>query len=351
MQRSSTILFALFLFVFPASNNYALRDFTWGSGGTDASTSTSYALEGNLGELSSAGVQSGSYQVWPGLLFTQMSNVPSEPILSVTGEDYHRLHIIIDSANNPTDTEFAIAISDDDFVTTRFVQSDNTVGSTLGDEDWQAYADWGGGTGEYIVGLDANTEYQVKVKARQGSFSESPWGPIAAETTDSLTLTFDIDVASTDSESSAPYILDFGTLVANSISTTDDRVWIDVSTNASSGALVYVYSTNEGLYSVTAGHTISAVSGNLSSLDEGFGLQSASVAESSGGPLTELSPYDGTSEVVGTVLTTPSALYSSSQTPIVNGRGSFIAKAKVAGVTPAADDYAETLTVIAAGVF
>ncbi len=351
MKQPHTLLLALMLFVFPASTNYNLRDFTWGGGGTENSSSSTYDLEGTIGEQGSNSLSSNNYETWPGLLYTQMANVPSAPTVTASGNDYNKLNIIIDNGGNPTDSEFAIAISDDNFSTTEYVQSDNTVGATLGAEDWQAYADWGGATGEFVTGLDVNTTYYVKVKARQGGFTETPWSAVASQTTDQLTLTFDIDVDSTDTETAMPYILDFGSLAPSTVSTTTDKVWIDVSSNASGGGIVYVYSTNGGLYSDSTAHTISAVSGNLSSATEGFGLQSNSVAETSGGPLAAVSPFDGTSEVVGTVGSTPSEIYNSSSSPIVDGRGSFVAKAKVSGVTPAAGDYADTLTVIAAGIF
>lgn len=351
MKSRNALLLALVLFVFPTSTNYNLRDFSWGGGGTENSSSTNYDIEGTIGEVGSDSLSSNNYQTWPGLLYTQMANVPAAPTVSATGNDYNKLNIIIDNGSNPTDSEFAIAISDDNFVTTEYVQSDNTVGSTLGAEDWQTYTDWGGGTGEFAVGLEVNTTYYVKVKARQGGFTETPWSAVTSEATDQLTLTFDIDVDSSDTETATPYILDFGSLAPSTVTTTSDKVWIDVSSNASGGGIVYVYSTNSGLYSDTTAHTISAVSGNLSSASEGFGLQSSSVAETSGGPLAAVSPYDGTSEVVGTVGSTPSEIYNSSSSPIVDGRGSFVAKAKVSGVTPAAGDYADTLTIIAAGIF
>ncbi|MFZ1721293.1 MAG: hypothetical protein WAU07_02195, partial [Microgenomates group bacterium] len=323
----------------------------WGGGGTDTSSSDAYQLEGVVGEVGGDRLASSTYQAWPGLLFTQMANVPGTPTVTASGTDYNKLLAIIDTQGNPSDAEYAIAISDDSFTTTEYVQSDNSVGATLGAEDWQTYTDWGAGSGEFIVGLEVDTTYYVKVKARQGAFTESPWSAITTQATDQLTLTFDIDVDAADTETATPYILDFGTLSSSSVTTTTEKVWVDISSNASGGGVIYVYSTNGGLYSDSTAHTISAVSGNLSSATEGFGLQSSTVDEASGGPLAAMAPYDGTSEVVGTVGSTPAEMYTTSSSPIVDGRGSFVAKAKVSGITPAAGDYADTLTVIAAGIF
>lgn len=349
-MKKSWLAISIFLFAFPASSNYELKSYSFGAGGGESSSSNYSALQ-ILGEQAGDRMTGSTYLGLPGLQFVQMANTPGAPTFTNDDNYYNKLNLIIDTQSNPSDTEYAIAISDDDFSTTSYVQSDNTVGSTLGSEDWQTYTDWGGASGEFVVGLDANTTYKVKVKARQGEYTEGPWGPTASAATSAITLSYDIDVSSIDEETAAPYELDIGTLSAGSVTTGSDKIWIDLTTNAAGGGSVYVYGNTGGLYSQTANYTISGVSANLSAVSEGFGLQSASVSESSGGPFAAVSPYNGSSENVGIVSTNPQTVFDSSSAPITSGRSSMTVKAKIKDLTPASTDYTETLTFIAAGNF
>lgn len=348
LRRSALVLVLL---VFPASNNYALRDYTWGGGGTEGSDSTNYSMNAVLGEVSENQLTGTNYNTLPGLAFTQMAAVPSAPTLANTSNYYNQLRLTIATSDNPSDTLYAVAISTDNFSTTQYVQSDNTIGASLGSEDWQTYTNWGGASGEFIVGLDPGTTYYVKVKAQHGGFTETSWGPVASTATSSLAISFDIDVASTDTESSAPYELDFGSLTPGSVTTTSDQVWIDLATNAANGGSIFLYGSNSGLYSTTADYTISAVTGNLTALSEGFGLQYVSVTQSAGGPMAVDSPFDGTSENVGTLTTSPQRIFNSSASPVTAGRASFVTKAKPSSLAPAATDYTDTITIVAAANF
>lgn len=350
MWRRNMISVLLFVLAFPASTTYGLKSYSFGAGGGTAESST-YKGEYSTGEVAGAPAEGSTYNAWPGMVFTQFANVPPAPTFTNPSNYYNKLQIVVQTGGNPTDTTYAIAISTDNFTTTNYVQSDNTIGATLGAEDWQTYANWGGGTGEFIVGLDPDTTYYVKVKSEQGLYTEGPWGPVASVATSGLTLSFDIDVSATDQETAAPYSLDLGSLTSGSVITSTDSIWVDLSTNATAGGSIYVYGSSGGLYSASSGHTIAGVSADLSVTSEGFGLRSTSVAESSGGPLAAQSPYDGASDNVGTVTTTAQTLYNSTAAPIVSGRGSFVVKAKSNTITPAASDYTETITLIATGSF
>ena len=254
---------------------------------------------------------------------------------------------------DPTDATYAIAISTDDFVTTNWVQNDNTIGSTLGIEDFQTYTNWGGASGEFITGLAANTTYKVKVKSRQGNYTESGLGPLASAATVSVSISFDIDVSSSDTETAAPYVVAFGDLAIGSVSTATDKVWVDFNTNAEYGGYVYISGQNGGLKSTVLNYTISSASNDLadSGVTEGFGAQNSSVTQSSGGPLAAVAPYNGAGQNVGVLDTTTRELYSTSGSQITAGRGSFYLKAKASNVTKSADDYNDTLTIVTAGTF
>lgn len=348
--RTASLSYSLFvLLALPASTNYQLKSFEFGGGGADLG-STNYALEGIFGET--IGEQaSANYQAWPGLIFVQQANTPRAPTFENTGNWYNKLKITINTSNNPSDASFAVAISDDNWATTNWVQDDNTVGSSLGIEDFQTYTNWGGASGEFIIGLSSSTTYKVRVKARQGLYTESPLGPEASAATVSPSLSFDIDVSSVDEETSPPYQVDLGDLALGSVTTASDKIWIDLATNAEAGGYVYLYGQNSGLLSSTASYTISALTGNLASQTEGFGVRGDSVSESSGGPLALVSPYDGAADNVGTVDTTIREILSSSSNPITGGRSSILVKAKPSTVTPAAADYVDTITMIASSTF
>lgn len=334
----------LILLVFPASTNYQLKSFEFGGGGASMSSST-YSSDGIVGEVD--GQQSSStYKVNSGLVFVQNANVPTVTLVN-SGNWYNKLHVTIGPQNNPTDTKYAIAISTDNFTTTQYVQSDDTVGSILGPEDYQTYSNWGGASGEDIIGLLQNTTYEVKVKAMQGYYTESAYGPPASNSTSPVTLTFDIDIAPTDTETSPPYSISMGSLNPGSVSTANDKIWVDLDTNAANGGYIYIYDQYAGLKSVNVDHTITSSSTNLSSATEGFGLQVDSATN-----ISAVSPYNGSAgtDNVGVVDSTVRELFSANS-PVTSGRGSVLVKAKASNTTPAANDYADTLTLISSAAF
>lgn len=345
-QALALPLGASLLFAMPASTNYQLKDFGYGGGGVANSASSNYAIEGIVGEQNATRLDGVTYDLGPGLQFTNQANVPPAPAFTNPSNYYNKLALTLATGDNPTDTLFAIAISTDDFVTTNYVQSDNTVGATLGLEDYQTYSAWGGGSGFTVIGLAASTTYKVKVKAWQGKFTETGYGPEVSAATVGARLTFDIDVSASNSETSAPYATDIGDLIAGTVTDSPEKVWVDFDTNGESGGRVYVVASNAGLQSSRAGYTISTVTGNLTSLSEGFGAQSDTVANG----LSEVALYNQTGNMVGTVDTTIREVFTAAG-PTTSGRGSFLLKAKSSAVTPAASDYTETLTILASASF
>lgn len=346
-----TVFFSFaFLFVFPASTNYRLDGYGFGGGGEENMTSTNYSIDGITGEQSEEQLQGTAYDLGAGLVFTQQANVPPAPTFTNPSNYYNKLHVVLATGSNPTDTKFAIAISDDNWVTTKYIQNDNTVGATLGSEDRQSYSAWGGGSGFDVIGLAAGTAYKVKVKAMQGKFTETGYGPEASAATVNPQLSFDIDVAATDTDTNPPFAVAFGSLVANTVTDSPEKIWVDFSTNGASGGRVYVSGSNGGLSSARAAALIATTTGDLSAIASGYGAQGQSVTEGSGGPFSIVAPYDGVASTVGTVDTAIREVFSTTA-PIVSGRASFLLKAKSSAVTPAAGDYADTLTVIASASF
>ncbi len=333
----------------PGTGNYQLRDYGFGSGGGTTGTSN-YSLEGLAGEISGQFTGTDTYGLKPGLLGVQLANLPDAPVWQNPDDWYNKLQLIINTSGNPADTTYAVAISSDGFATTQYVQSDSTVGPALGIEDFRDYAAWGGGSGMNVIGLRPSTTYEVRVKARHGEFSETGFGPVASAATSQASLTFDIDIASTDTETAAPYVLAFGSVNPDAVMDSPEHIWLDIASNAESGALVYIVSDNGGLVSPAAGHTISAVTGDLDALSEGIGAQNATASVASGSPLTIPSPYNGASHVIGAV-DAQFRQFLQASGPLTGGRASFLLKLRTTSVTPAAADYTDVYTLIATAAF
>lgn len=334
----------------PSSSNYQLNNYDYGSGGAGGSSSTNYRLNATTGEVSNGQPGSTNYTVRAGNNNMQQADVPPAPTFTNPANYYNKLRFIINPTTNPSDTLFSIAISTDNFATTNYVQSDNTVGAVRGIEDYQSYAAWGSGSGQLVIGLSPSTTYEIKVNAFQGSFTETQYGPSASAATVAPSITFDIDVASTDTETSAPFTTVFASLLPSTVTSATNRIWIDIDTNAESGANIYVRSANAGLTSASKSFTIPSVTANLAVATTGYGAQGTSVAQGSGGPLSIVSPYNVAAQNVGILSTSLREIFSASA-PITSGRGSFTLMAKVTTETPASDDYLDTLTVIAAASF
>lgn len=343
MSRKPICVSFFILLAFPASTNYQLKSFEFGAGG-GTPNSSNYYMEGILGEVS--GKQSSTnYKADSGLIFVQNANVPTIT-LSNPSSWYNKLKFVIGPENNASDTTYAIAISDDNWATTEYIQDDNTIGPTLGIEDYQTYTNWGGASGENVIGLTPNTTYKVKAKALQGDYTESAYGPESSAATSAVTLTFDIDVGPTHSESAPPYVVPFGSLSIGSVNTATDKVWVDLSTNADYGAYVYIRDANAGLKSTALNYTITSSSTNLASANEGYGVRGDTTSG-----LTFLSPYNGASDNVGVVDTTVRELLNSGGAAVSGGWASFLLKVKPSATTPSASDYTDTLTIVASATF
>lgn len=334
----------------PASSNYQLNNYDYGSGGTGGSSSTNYRLNATTGEVSNTQSSSGNFNVRSGDSNEQQADVPPAPAFTNPADYYNKLHFVIDPATNPSDTKFSIAISTDNFVTTSYVQSDNTVGAVKGIEDYQTYAAWGGISGQLITGLAPSTTYWIKVNAFQGNFTETEYGPSATAATVAPSITFDIDVAATDTETNSPFVTSFGDLLPANVTTASARVWVDIQTNAEAGAKIYLSSANTGLTSSSKSFTISSATADLSSASSGYGAQGSNATQSSGGPLTISAPYNVTAQNVGIINSALREIFSSAA-PVTAGRASFQLMAKATALTPASDDYSDTLTVVAAASF
>lgn len=247
MKRRAYTFLSMVILVLPFSTNYKLHDYGFGSGGTGNSVSTTYGLFGISGQTGSDALTGTAYKIGSGIVPTQGANVPGAPTLSNPSNYYNKLNIVIDTAGNPSDTKYAVAISDDDFVTTKYIKSDYFMGTTLVYGDYLTYAQWGSGSGTTIYGLKTSTTYKVKAKAIQGKYSESAWGPVSSGVaTVSTSVSFTIggvasgtNIASAITDvSTTPTGVSFGEITFSS--PTEAAQSLVVTTNANSGYTVLV---------------------------------------------------------------------------------------------------------------
>jgi hypothetical protein len=340
VEKFLSLLLGSVLASMPASSTYKLNNYSFGTGGASNSTSTTYGLNATTGEQGGLNVTSSNYQAGTGEKYTQQAHVPPAPLLENTADWYNKLRFVVDPGPNPSDTTFAIAISSDGFVTTNYIQNDNTVGSSLGIEDYQTYAAWGGSGGGFVIGLTAETTYTIKIKAMHGRFTETGYGPTASAATSPPQLSFGI----------TPDTIDFGDLLATAVTDAPQSISVTFATNGEHGGSVYINGLNTGLRSNLASYTITSATGDLTALPEGFGARVTSASQASGGPLASVSPYDGSGDNIGLTDAVIRRILSSSN-PVIGGSGSVLLKAKAADQTPAALDYTETITLVASASF
>lgn len=176
------------------STTYSIKEYDFGSGGKLSNTSTTYSLYGNTGQLDGLQLTSTTYFGLPGLTYQLTSNVPTAPTITTPGMNYDRIKITLATSSNPTDALYAIQISTtSDFSSNVYYAkfATFTIGTTLTSNDFQTNANWGS-SGFFISGLSQNTTYYVRVKARQGLYTESAWGPSVSITTNQPQLAFSL---------------------------------------------------------------------------------------------------------------------------------------------------------------
>jgi hypothetical protein len=332
----STVLFA----ALPATTNYELNSYGFGSGGTANSGTATYSLEGSSGALHGPTQTTSTYNDKPGFIETQQANVPKLSTFDNPSNYYNKLHFVIDKQNNPTDALYALSISTDNFTSDiRYVKSDLTVGSSLVVADYKSYAAWGSTSGSNIVGLLPHTTYKLRVKATQGKYTESAFGPSSSAATVDPQLSFSISTNS----------LALGSLLSNTVIDAPQTINVTFATNGGSGGDVYINGATGGLLSSRASASIPSATGDLSGLSHGFGAQVTSVGATSG-TLSKVSPYNLSSQNVGITNSTLRSIFTTTG-PLVGGTGSVLIKAKSAATDPAANDYTETLTMLASASF
>jgi hypothetical protein len=331
------VLFSLLAAV-PTSSNYVLQTYDFGNG-SGSGSSSNYSLEGTAGTASGT-VSSASYTLPAGINASNTVSVPAAPTLTNPTNSYNSLKIVINPGSAPSDTKFAIAMSSDNFVTTQYVKTDQTIASAFSVANYQTYTNWGGSGGITINGLTEGTAYKAKIAALQGSATGSAFGPNAAASTSLPTVTFGLETSLTVTP---PFNAGFTSLPPGTVTGANATVTTTITTNAQSGGNVLVRSQNAGLTSSTTGFTIPSATADLSSANTGYGAQITSTSQSSGGPMISSSPFNNSSNNVGG-LTALWQQLASFGTPITSGSLTFGLIAKSDAAVPAASDYADIVT-------
>jgi len=186
-------------------------------------------------------------------------------------------------------------------------------------------------------------------------------------------MTFDLDTSiATGGDSAAAYSVALGTLDSASTASSGDgtirMIGIDLASNATGGTVVTVRSGNAtGLCSVSTGTDCIAHTGtDLVAGTAGYGICVNRVATTSGtlaatafddDALTATGGYDVSATCTATLDGLSDALTTSAQSIIAStaavdgGRAEVFVKAAISSLTPAHDDYQDTLTFIATGTF
>lgn len=148
-----------------------------------------------------------------------------------------------------------------------------------------------------------------------------------------------------------------GTLSTGSVSS-GSGASVTITTNAANGWIGWVKSANEGLDSTVASHTIATTGtvndspSSLSAGTEGYVLDANLTSDAgSGGTVTIDAEYNGTTTSEGGTLDADFQEFATADGPANGDVVTLVPRAAISGLTPAATDYADVLTVVAAGNF
>lgn len=235
-----------------------------------------------------------------------------------------------------------------------------------------------------VTGTNPTTEgsYKIEITNGEGDPTTGYSGDFAIPIVDDdqvtvtatvdPSITFDLDVGVASSSNEVPtdfvaYTVPLGTLTVSGVNSSGpaesiNSIWVDLGTNANSGAVVTVTSTNGGLKSTSVGtDIIQALGGAMATGTENYGLCAYVIGftQDSGGPMDSVSPFngavcapDGDANAVGAFDTnTAMEILNSTNLPVNAGRAQIIVNAAISAATPAHNDYTDTLTFIATGTF
>jgi hypothetical protein len=142
-----------------------------------------------------------------------------------------------------------------------------------------------------------------------------------------------------------------GTLSSGSITQSSSGVVATVNTNAKNGFKIWAKDANAGLTSASASKTIAAANGPLSAGTEGYAFGVTTSQTSGSGTPTASGSFAGGVAGTGGALATALAEVASSGGTANNAQITMKNNAAISGITPAASDYTDLITVVGAGLF
>lgn len=401
LSRVHLLILLLFTFILPiktvaaedlTSPNYKLVDPELAATSGETTSSNYRTLLTGQNWLTNTQISSSLYKIGSGQAYAFMANTPKircaetttdqatttctalpTPITanggmqSVCGEAgcYDRAKIEIDTQGNPADTLYIIEISTDNWTTVNVIDGNTRVPKPLISKsisDYKTMSAWEAAPWNSfnVLGLRPQTTYQVRLRALHGDFTETANSPTKSFTTASPTMQFDINIANAfNSSTNPPHVVNFGKILPGTISSTvlQNTVYVKLSTNVHTGALVFVSSANNGLYSNDSNYTIPSIDSlDLSSEISGFGAKISShqaIPNTTFGIATRYN--NGALNQIGSILSAPQLLMCSDSNAThdcVSGDTSWVDSfearvdllTKAAPNTPSVNDFSETIT-------
>ena len=336
-----------------ASPNYTVENAIIDSGGQNSS-STNYSGTESLGGEGDALSSSSNYSAFAGFIQHAYPGVPGQPTLANTGGTlYNSLDFVVATGGNPSDAQYALAISSDSFATTYFIQTDNTLATSTA---WNTYVAWGGSSGGRVTGLSASTTYQLKIKARFAANTETAYSITAQTATINPNFTMTISgvnsgtavAGAVSTITTTSNGISFGSLVSDAVSVAMQKVTI--STNAAGGYTTTV--RQEGSLTNAYGVPISPVSGtnalpasfpaSVTTGAFGYHTTDASLCTGSATRFSSNDTYAG--------LSTSQEEAACSQTPVTAEETYLVYKVLI-GAEQASGAYNNVITYVSYGVY
>lgn len=146
-----------------------------------------------------------------------------------------------------------------------------------------------------------------------------------------------------------------GTLSTGAVSSSPTPRTATINTNAQNGWQAWARDSNTGLTSAAAAHTIASTTPGTNSVlvagTQGYNTGITSTQTSGTGTITVATPFVGGSAGRGGGLNTALATLATSNGTAENAVLTITNNAAISATTPAASDYTDVITVVAAGLF
>ncbi len=163
-----------------------------------------------------------------------------------------------------------------------------------------------------------------------------------------LTVNYAVQSGACDATSatSPPYNVPLGTLTTGSVTTASNRICVRVSANSPGGQVVQIRDASAGLASNSVpGDVITSNTTTLVAGTAGYGVCSSNAQNG----FSATTPFNGscdtsTNHAVGALTTANQTIWFSSGF-VTNAFGELLTKASISAVTPAHNDYQDTLTI------